>query len=486
MNNSFACHAIPNTPGPFLVDGFKLHSPSTQHYFLSHFHGDHYGGLKETFAAGVIYCTPTTRRLAINVLGVDPTRVIGIDFEQRTCIAGIYVTLFDANHCPGAALLQFELPNGTTHVHTGDFRFHPKMLQYHWKTPIDTIFLDTTYGKPKHVFLPQDEAIQLGVDTCLDASIRNNVPLHRTLFLIGAYNIGKEKLLLRIGKELNVKIGVEKKKMNGHLTCLYPQVDVREQLFTTNHSDTNVHVCRMNYCGEMWPFFRPNFVNMATFLEQMNQVENKYDHIVGIIPTGWAATTSWNREHAITKKDNATVVLISYSEHSSYEELISFAKGMKPRHIEPIVFSDANDRHAILNRFQAFVDRDANKRKFFSMMSSGGLSGGRGSGKRSKTKMKSKTKSNQLKLTENKTDCQDLTQCLPQPTSAKLLLSSSSSSSSSSFSMSNTIDVIDLSADTPPHPMLNSARRSTMKGSARRVSPIKKQQKLSFTTVAKQ
>ena len=127
MNSAFLCHAVPDTPGPFLVDGFKIKSLTTKHYFLSHFHGDHYTGLTNHFNEGIIYCTPTTRALAIRVLGVNPNRLIALDFNVRTNIVGIYVTLFDANHCPGAALLQFELPNGTTHIHTGDFRYHPKI-----------------------------------------------------------------------------------------------------------------------------------------------------------------------------------------------------------------------------------------------------------------------------------------------------------------------------------------------------------------------
>jgi hypothetical protein len=62
--------------------------------------------------------------------------------------------------------------------------------------------------------------------------------------------------LLRIGTELNVKIGVEQKKMNGHLLSLYPNATERNEWFTVNEQETNVHVCRMNYCGELWPYFR--------------------------------------------------------------------------------------------------------------------------------------------------------------------------------------------------------------------------------------
>ena len=111
---------------------------------------------------------------------------------------------------------------------------------------------------------------------------------------------------------------------------------------------------------------------MERFLKRMNnhvdQKENKYSHVVGIIPTGWAATSKWNREHATSTKGNASIVLCPYSEHSSFNELLEFVKGIKPRHVEPIVFSNPTDRHSLLTRLSSLVDRDANKRKFLALM----------------------------------------------------------------------------------------------------------------------
>jgi DNA cross-link repair 1A protein len=38
-------------------------------------------------------------------------------------IEGVRVTTFDANHCPGALLLLFELPSGKRVLHCGDMRW---------------------------------------------------------------------------------------------------------------------------------------------------------------------------------------------------------------------------------------------------------------------------------------------------------------------------------------------------------------------------
>merc|ERR1712166_664041 len=275
-------------------------------------------------------------------------------------------------------------------------------------------------------------------------------------------NIGKEKLVLPIGQELKVKIGVEPNKMNGQLTCIYPDSDLRESLFTIDSHETNVHVCRMNFCGEMWPFFRPNFINMETFLDQMNQLvdenqgELKYERVCGIIPTGWAGTSKWNREHATSQKGRATVVLIPYSEHSSYSELTSFVKGMKPRHVEPIVFSDANDRHAILNRFAGFCDRNSNKRKFFNQMMGGGSKSSKSKSSKSSKRSSSTSSSSSISssttalLVEKKVkkegEAERFAREIKEATRASMMTCSSSLSSSSS----SPDNVIDLSLDESP------------------------------------
>merc|ERR1711865_273368 len=231
---------------------------------------------------------------------------------------------------------------------------------------------------------------------------------------------------------------------------------------------------------------------METFLDQMNQLvdenqgELKYERVCGIIPTGWAGTSKWNREHATSQKGRATVVLIPYSEHSSYSELTSFVKGMKPRHVEPIVFSDANDRHAILNRFAGFCDRNSNKRKFFNQMMGGGSKSSKSKSSKSSKRSSSTSSSSSISssttalLVEKKVkkegEAERFAREIKEATRASMMTCSSSLSSSSS----SPDNVIDLSLDESPVSSPLSGLPSPKIKQKKKESPKKKQAKLSF------
>lgn len=75
-----------------------------------------------------------------------------LEFDTEYVIDGIKVTLIDANHCPGAALIHFELPNGQCYLHTGDFRACKLMQDYHLfvNKRVNVLYLDTTYCNPKY------------------------------------------------------------------------------------------------------------------------------------------------------------------------------------------------------------------------------------------------------------------------------------------------------------------------------------------------
>ncbi|XP_059049828.1 DNA cross-link repair 1A protein-like isoform X1 [Achroia grisella] len=133
----------------FAVDAFSYGEiPNVKHYFLTHFHSDHYSGLKKSFNK-LLFCSKITADLCISRLGVNPKCMHLINPDETIRVEDIEVTALDANHCPGALMLVFTLPNGKTLLHCGDFRACPSMESYpiFWNKDIHTIYLDTTQRK---------------------------------------------------------------------------------------------------------------------------------------------------------------------------------------------------------------------------------------------------------------------------------------------------------------------------------------------------
>lgn len=109
-----------------MVDGFGFVNPKCQHYFLTHMHSDHTTGLTKSFSAGTIYVSAISARLLEHEWGLKAPMVQVLQLGQPTVVEGVTVTAIDANHCPGAVMLLFEVPKAsggvTTVLHTGDCR----------------------------------------------------------------------------------------------------------------------------------------------------------------------------------------------------------------------------------------------------------------------------------------------------------------------------------------------------------------------------
>lgn len=105
----------------YVVDYFKHYCIDSNHYFLSHFHADHYGGLTKSFDS-ILYCSKTTAELVNRQCRVKKENIQILDMYQWYEIEpNNFVLLIDANHCPGAVCFVFKIKN-EFYLHCGDFR----------------------------------------------------------------------------------------------------------------------------------------------------------------------------------------------------------------------------------------------------------------------------------------------------------------------------------------------------------------------------
>ncbi|XP_045882391.1 DNA cross-link repair 1A protein [Meles meles] len=289
-------------------------------YFLTHFHSDHYAGLSKNFTFP-IYCSEITGNLLKSRLHIQKQYIHPLPMDTECIVNGIKVVLLDANHCPGAVMILFHLPNGHVLLHTGDFRADPTMERSRLAgQKIHTLYLDTTYCSPEYSFPSQQEVIQFAINTAFEAVTLNP----RILIVCGTYSIGKEKIFLAIADVLGSKVGMSQEKYKT-LQCLnIPELNC---FITTDMCNSLVHLL---------PMMQINFKALQSHLKKYG---GKYDQILAFRPTGWTHSNKLTRIADIIPqtKGNISIYGIPYSEHSSYLEMKRFVQWLKPQKIIPTV-----------------------------------------------------------------------------------------------------------------------------------------------------
>lgn len=355
---------VPGTS--FTVDSFtaSLSDPGCTMFFLTHFHSDHYKGLrKTTIPSGArVWCTSVTGRLVKSLLRVPDAflrtlpigRKVDVPDAGRGPGAGASVWAFDANHCPGAVVLLFYVWSTKRYVlHSGDCRFDPRVFDRHEKLAqvvrsglLDYLHLDTTYCNPKYVFPAQDKVLEQVVEI---AHRENRRTRGRCLFFFGTYSIGKEKVFLAVANALDLKIYAGKRK-RGILDALDLGPRFTERIVNSAR-EARVHVVSMRElaAGLLSRYVTSNGLN-RDFVGRGLAIVMR--------PTGWSFTGSGETPRGSSRAaDQAIFYNIPYSEHSSFDELQAFVAWANPARVVPTVNARSKEAADELRATLGHVDR---------------------------------------------------------------------------------------------------------------------------------
>lgn len=312
---------IPDTD--IVVDAFCYgYLEGVRAYFLTHFHYDHYRGLKKNFNRP-IYCSEITAKLVNLRIGVLNQYLHPLPIEESQVVCDVEVTLLDANHCPGSVMFLFKLRTGSTVLHVGDFRAHSKMESCPalWNSSIDALYLDTTYCNPLYDFPSQEDVLE----KCVSVATSHVLDNPKTLIVVGSYSIGKERVFKAIASSMNCRIWASHDKQR-ILRCIQDE-EIQARLTSDKHS-ARVHVLPM---ADLKP---------QKLMKYVETLKPRYTVIVAIRPTGW--------EHSgdgddildnLSPKEYGNIYIygIPYSEHSSYAELKRFVRFVQPKKVIPTV-----------------------------------------------------------------------------------------------------------------------------------------------------
>ncbi|KAI8613593.1 beta-lactamase-like protein [Chytriomyces sp. MP71] len=327
---------LPNTT--FTIDAFNCGKiEDCTAYFLSHFHADHYGGLSSKWLHGPIYCSKVTANLVKSQIRVNAQYVIDLPMNERVEIQGVGVTLIDANHCPGAVLFLFQVPHlhpglpPAQHLHTGDFRALPAHASHALlrETRLASVYLDTTYCDARYAFPAQGDvlaALERG------ASAAFGMRAKKTLFCVGTYTIGKERVFKTIANAIGSKVFAETSKRRILRNLEDPEL---EALIVENPHIADVHVIKI---GQL---------NKEDLEKKLQSVSSTFNKLIAIKPTGWTHNSfgapppaqEFTPQTMKLQKlaHNIHVIPIPYSEHSSYTELKDFVRAISVDQIIPTV-----------------------------------------------------------------------------------------------------------------------------------------------------
>ncbi|KAF7321032.1 DRMBL domain-containing protein [Mycena chlorophos] len=257
----------------------------------------------------------------------------------------VTITLFDANHCPGAVMFLIEGKYGPI-LHTGDFRAEPWFLNTIVNNPFLQPYLAGPDGSPAMKPL---EAIHIDTECVFNTApvptkaeaTSGLIELMKllpddTYFFINAWTWGYENVLKDIARSFRTRIHFDRYKANilGHVSDPF----LRE-IGTRDAHSTRFHACeRFARCPHV-DVARPTDSN-GFFANVEGETRNTKGHRVVYINPVTMTKERWDQyvmdvRLALQFREPIRTLLVPLSRHSPLPELQDFVKLFRPKRIVP-------------------------------------------------------------------------------------------------------------------------------------------------------
>ncbi|XP_055858411.1 uncharacterized protein LOC129920917 isoform X1 [Episyrphus balteatus] len=303
---------IPGTT--FCIDEFKhAKTENVTAVFLTHFHLDHLHRLKKRKFSKPIYLSRITATILRDVLPVNELMLKVMDLNNTITIDGVKVTALNANYCPGAIMLLFQLSSGLNVLYTGDFRASSAMElnPFLRANKIDVLYLDTAYISSKISSQSQEKSISDAIT--IIQKFKLSYYDKRILFLFGHIGLGNDELWLDIADKFDLKVWTDEFNLK-MLTAIGNEEYI--QRFVLNAEQADMHLIQhsnLSYHGtnEHWKKFK-----------------DTYDIMLAIKPKQWVENKC--REFY---KGEINIVEVEYSSHSNETEIRKFLAFLQPKRV---------------------------------------------------------------------------------------------------------------------------------------------------------
>ncbi|KAJ7457182.1 hypothetical protein B0H11DRAFT_1925119 [Mycena galericulata] len=249
----------------------------------------------------------------------------------------VTITLFDANHCPGAVMFLIQGAQGAL-LHTGDFRAEPWFLDSITHNPFLQPYLALSDSQPDGPLSNTIEAIYLDTACVMSSAavptkaqatsglveLMKLLPSN-TYFFINSWTWGYEDVLKAISRAFRSRIHLDRYKHSIYTNISDPLL---RTIGTRDEATTRFHACER--------FERCDYAAAAGPHQSRSQ---KGKPLVYVNPVTMDAAR-WNTylqetKLRIARGEVVTNLLVPLSRHSPLPELQAFVSLFRPRRVVP-------------------------------------------------------------------------------------------------------------------------------------------------------